>query len=828
MSVLPRELVSLVHHVQLNQTGWWDAAVERLVLATLWRAGASVRQDSLGEAIAADFGVRLPAGTAERTLQRLIGRDDVLVLDDRRLKLPEARMAEYEVMRVEGERRETHVKDRFRKALEEVGCTCDPERTWQLFQETWLQPTVAAEGARTYELVTGAPEDWVSVADLSVFTDALEEEQREAGREAVARFFDPSDTTLRAYLLTLMDAYFVVEAGGLSSETITAINTLTATHPRFVVFLDTNTIFSMLGLHGAVAKEASRGVFKVAEEVASRGIVVKLYVTPQTLEEATGVLEYELETLSRLRIAPNMAREILAHGQLTGVHLALVEAVQRAGRYIRAEDFLAPYVRDLKTVLRDQHVELFNDVLGALVERENVAADIDAQFRFEKDKFGSKAKPTGALRHDIVLWHFVHGKRPARVDSPSDAHYWVLTEDRRFASFDAHKRRHRGVPICLHPLAFAQLLEFWNGRTEDTAAALVGGLRLALLTPHLGVESERTTLAIIAALSRWEGVEDLPESTIAHLLVNDALRQKIVGAPDPDVEFALVRDELMAEHQRVLEDRARATSRATELEIQVVAGQRERQEVEQRVSEAAAKATGLQRDLDEAMKRNAELGSRLDTMHEAARDGEQRERALGTRIDDLSKRLEARERTDAASREAAQRNTARRRFALRWVAGPLMAILALGLLLFRLPALDHTFWGDPRVDIGVLTLVGAVWAWAAHRHAETREVTTAWWLTSVLAGARWVLGAGAVAGLGMGIIGNALYDRSGLRPTADVPPLGTMSRNGTIPSDSIRPPTGTTAPAMAPVPSARHDTGLVRAPASGGPIRAKNGSATSG
>jgi hypothetical protein len=33
---LSRELVSLIHYVELHRTGWWDRALDRLVLAAVW------------------------------------------------------------------------------------------------------------------------------------------------------------------------------------------------------------------------------------------------------------------------------------------------------------------------------------------------------------------------------------------------------------------------------------------------------------------------------------------------------------------------------------------------------------------------------------------------------------------------------------------------------------------------------------------------------------------------------------------------------------------------------------------------------------------------
>jgi len=37
-SVLSREVMALVHHVELNRAGWWDKVVQRLTLAAVWLA----------------------------------------------------------------------------------------------------------------------------------------------------------------------------------------------------------------------------------------------------------------------------------------------------------------------------------------------------------------------------------------------------------------------------------------------------------------------------------------------------------------------------------------------------------------------------------------------------------------------------------------------------------------------------------------------------------------------------------------------------------------------------------------------------------------------
>ena len=34
--VLSKEVIALIHHVELHKDGWWDKATQRLVLAAIW------------------------------------------------------------------------------------------------------------------------------------------------------------------------------------------------------------------------------------------------------------------------------------------------------------------------------------------------------------------------------------------------------------------------------------------------------------------------------------------------------------------------------------------------------------------------------------------------------------------------------------------------------------------------------------------------------------------------------------------------------------------------------------------------------------------------
>ena len=58
-SLLPREVSALVHHVELNRAGWWDKALNRLVLATVWMASGNQDESQLRSAMPDTFGLTI-------------------------------------------------------------------------------------------------------------------------------------------------------------------------------------------------------------------------------------------------------------------------------------------------------------------------------------------------------------------------------------------------------------------------------------------------------------------------------------------------------------------------------------------------------------------------------------------------------------------------------------------------------------------------------------------------------------------------------------------------------------------------------------------------
>jgi hypothetical protein len=54
---LPPELVSLVHHVELNKAGWWDGVIRQFILAGIWLSGGPLSSERIHDVLRNGFSV---------------------------------------------------------------------------------------------------------------------------------------------------------------------------------------------------------------------------------------------------------------------------------------------------------------------------------------------------------------------------------------------------------------------------------------------------------------------------------------------------------------------------------------------------------------------------------------------------------------------------------------------------------------------------------------------------------------------------------------------------------------------------------------------------
>ena len=742
MQKLPSALISLVHHVQLNQSGWWNAAIERLILATLWTSNGLLHATALPNEIRRLFEVNVSGGALQGAVQRLKNRDELISSPDGSLKITEARMVTLQDERRGAERLVASVRSIFCDALKQEGLvatddtaspdslgvvTVDPNKAWDDFENLWLLPTVCTAGARTYELINGDYSQWTRAKDIEPFLEQFPEETHGQLQRALEHFLNPGNADVRAFILRLMDGYFVVEASQLDAGTVSRLSELTGQHPSFTVFLDTNFLLSLLGVHDEGAQAAAEALVQLPRSLEGR-VNVRLQVLAATMDETRSALQRELRGVEGVRMSAPVAKTVMRSAELTGMAGAYLRAAAKSDQALTARSVFEPYIQSLAAILNRWGITVAAGNLDEIKRRPEVVADVDAQLAAQARSPATRAKHRITIEHDVGLWHYVNGKRAPRVDTPSDAGYWIVTEDGRFAAFDQYKQAASGtpsvgrVPICLQPLALVQLLQFWLGRTERVEEALVGAFRLSMLSRSFDPASEKATITILQAISRYENVDDLTPDTITHLLMNDALRARLGQVENVDEREQLVRDELLAEYRKMSEELERA-------------------QVAQLTANARIDAHRLEANATVQNERE-----RRERAEERLAEKEQSEKRLSDRL------------------ELLEANTARRDFRARWVLLPLVLAAAVVVAISIYTGRN----GIPfnwRFALPLCLAVGWVWAAAVGWRFKNDASVTSYGLYKFIVRGKGGLSAFVVA-IAYGILGN-LATESWWKPIAN-------------------------------------------------------------
>lgn len=688
-SALPPELVSLIHHVELNTTGWWDKAVQRLIVFIIWLEGGQSTPEAIQQVFKKDFGVDCEAVRIQEQIDGLSSVGVIVSLPDDQCKISEQSLKEYEQKIAEGQDLENRVKTRFRKIFGTLCPTLHLENTWDVFHSGLLMPLVKEMGARTYEIVSGSGPNVFATASFNEFLHGYPQELHQSIREAVIRYLDPSNPDIRSYVLRHLNAYFFVEAASLSQETLNALTTMAKRKPLFRVFFDTNVVFSALGIHESPSNEAVRALIDLVQRV-SDIVDVKLYVLPHTIDETRRALATHLEPLKNWKLTPNLAKAAL-ESALTGVARRYAQEVASSGQPLTPDEYFGPFVTDLMTLLRAAGVEIYNRKTEDYNMRQDVLDDILEESDHEKETHGEFAKKYEQLEHDMVLWHYVRDLRPRAVESPLGAQYWVVTVDYRLLRFDTRKGRKEpmSVPICLLPTALIQMLQFWVPRTEQLEAAILGTLRLPFLFQEFDPEAERVTTSILRSLSRFDQAGDLSVETAHRVFVNKHLRRQIASEPKEERQIELVREALVAfDKQRTAELKS-AEKRAKLSETKVDEAIRTTRDMEKRLEGKAKEAATLKSDLHTERRAKQSLESRLAAIE----------------ADVNARKADEDRRHDIGAYQ-------------RWVAISLMITLAAaaGFSLLLLGVLGWPFWTTSSVAESLLLIP---WIWLCDRRGRT-------------------------------------------------------------------------------------------------------------
>lgn len=606
---LSPEIVSLIHHVELNKSGWWKKAVGQVIKGVLWKEQVPLTLDELKQRLDRELGIPFSNDALQRQIEYLKSQNAVAgPLSNDCYKLTEQSRQELTTTHATalGNQEKCH-KDFHESCLQNCP-ELAADDIWDKFTRALIE-AVRVAGANLYHLLADGnlerEVDW-----LSKFLKQFPNQSHVGLRQVLAEFFALSNGACRNQVLNLLTAHFFAEAAQLRPETIAALED--SQKKKIIrVVLDTNFLFSILQLHDNPADESALSLIDLAHQNGNQ-LDIKLFVLPSTVEEAQKTLLSQMHLIERIRTTRAMSQAALSE-PLTGIAKRFFAAASMSPG-LTAQTFFQPYTDDLRTILLGKGIHIL-DTSATYTQRQEVIDDVLEEQEREKNELPeARRKGYETLMHDAVLWHAVKDRRGGEATSPFEVEYWAVSIDWRLIAFDRRKRASDDLklPVVLHPTNLVQLIQFWVPRSAKLEQSLVDALRLPLFFQAFDPEDERATFKVLEAISRYKDVGDLPEVSIKNILANQALRGRIREADASNDEvFELVQDELLAEHKETVSALDKTKEALAQTQVSLTNEKGVRESTEERLNQTSAQ-------LEEA-KQRAQTAEEKAAEAEAAR-----------------------------------------------------------------------------------------------------------------------------------------------------------------------------------------------------------------
>jgi hypothetical protein len=623
--MLPKELIALIHHMELNKAGWWNKAIQQLLIFMIWlQRNKPLSIQEIINLLKDQLGITLDSARCGAQIEQLEKLGKITRLQNS-FKLTESAFAEVEKLIEDAEKVEEVAKEQFANIVKNRCPDLDPAQVWSDFNSKFLVPFVQDMGAYIFRfLTTGAQASTLqqqAKVYLTNFVSSYPQDKAPVLQEVIFNFLNSRERSVVSYVLRVMNAYFYVMACGVTQKDLQKLMELTRKRPTFKVFVDTNFLFSILGLHDNPANDAAKALMDLCGRI-HRWVTVKFYVTSLTLEEAKRVLVWQASFLKDIRMTPNLVQGARV-AKISGITKRFIEACAD-NPSLDTESFFHPYINNLLNIARTKGIELYNESLDSYKKKQEVIDDILEQEEFEKHRFGEDAKSYDALKHDMTLWHFVKDKRRSYVESPIEAEYWIVTVDYRFLAFDRYKTKDQQVAVCIHPAALTQILQFWVPRTDIVDEAMLANLRLPLFFSEFDPEAEKITIKILQTLSRFENVADIPRETVANILLDESLRARMRATQQAEEQVQLIREAFIEEQKRLQRELEESKSRLQEKEKETMEKEATIRDLEKEIEQERTKRENIVKELQRLSKEIEELKEKEMRRHQE----EERRRTL--------------------------------------------------------------------------------------------------------------------------------------------------------------------------------------------------------
>ena len=507
----------------------------------------------LASLLTAYFDLTVTPHRVERALDRLVSQNLVKRLPESGRYVPLTAVRDRIRERIAAAHSlQDRVKSRWiTQCKTKYGPEFDGESAWNCLQK-YLTALFRRHGLQTVSLLDvhrGPAKDAQPIlkASLDDLLDQLEcgETERKTFENAIRLFLSEvgGDSDRRTFVVQLADGAFSFYSLSAPPEVSARLQSKLE---ELTLFLDTNFLFGILGLHVNPFDSVSEELIAV---VSREKLPFKLRYHEATLDEMHRTIVGITSTLKGRYWPQAVSRAAIRSPYISGIEKRFHE--MNANQTVDPAVFFEPYDHP-DVLLKDKGIQIYRSSSRRLEER----ADLIGQYKEFLER-RHREKPYEAIDHDMTVLDCVRHLRSTAASS-LDAKGLIVTCDTLLTRFDWQELRTNDELACtVLPNHFLQLLRPFITASAEFDKSFAESFAIAEFRTIS--KSNEATLKLLTMLATYE---DIREETVQSLLANELLIDKLKGSKN-DAEFKqLVDAAIAAENAQLLEELIAAQDQA--------------------------------------------------------------------------------------------------------------------------------------------------------------------------------------------------------------------------------------------------------------------------
>ena len=376
-----------------------------------------------------------------------------------------------------------------------------------------------------------------------------------------------------------------------------------------VLYLDTNFIYRLLGLHGPTYVYRPAAVADISSRLG-----FTLRVTRETINEYLRSLRAELYRLRAHPVTRRSYVQVLADNPSDDhTFMQAYFKLFMSGRVKGVDEFEQRYT-SIVPLLQEWGVDIEE---RELTDAERNTEEFRDQFS-NLNTWHGQQKPVESIDHDVFLAQLIRRSRGIVDDSAAAVRYWLLTYDRKLARYSVYYANADQLPFCMMADDWMQITRPFLPRTEDYQNAFCALLDNPALYPSgPAVPFEH----MADAMHRLERYRELPPRVVASMVASAEFVRKLRAVSSSEdeaevIELAAAEEAgLVSEENETLRTAVSdLTDRFSRLEDRLRASGNRLERVSDERDDAKELAAGLRNQLAQHRKR-----ARLEQAHMEAR-----------------------------------------------------------------------------------------------------------------------------------------------------------------------------------------------------------------